>query len=177
MPLRLQIEGLRVFMADSGRVGIAKVAIRGQEYLAVVKADGLFLMLELDSLASDWEPTRYKYRYQKTVKEMIKAKIAALPMTKRETASVSKMTKDIVSILQRSLEESAKLSARGALVREAVLRNLKIADGLGLLTPKNRDAMRRGHLPAWTTSRGPSSLITSGLQSAPLAVEQLGPTH
>jgi hypothetical protein len=43
--------------------------------------------------------------------------------------------------------------ARGRLVSEAMLRNLKIADGLGLLTPENRDAMRRGHSPIVT--RGP----------------------
>ena len=42
---------------------------------------------------------------------------------------------------------------RAPLVKAALLRNLKIADGLGLLTPENRELMRRGNAPRVT--RGP----------------------
>lgn len=42
---------------------------------------------------------------------------------------------------------------RAPLVRAALLRNLKIADGLGLLTPQNMELMRRGNAPRVT--RGP----------------------
>src|SRR6266446_1199474 len=34
-------------LRETGKIGIAKVAIRSREYLAAVKPDGLFLMLEL----------------------------------------------------------------------------------------------------------------------------------
>ena len=40
-------------MTDGAQVGIAKVAIRSREYLAAVKADGLFLMLELMHFAQE----------------------------------------------------------------------------------------------------------------------------
>jgi len=40
-------------MSETGKVGIAKVAIRSREYLAAVKPDGLFLMLELMHFAHE----------------------------------------------------------------------------------------------------------------------------
>lgn len=42
---------------------------------------------------------------------------------------------------------------RAPLVKASLLRNLKICDGLGLLTPENRAALRRGNAP--TVTRGP----------------------
>jgi DNA end-binding protein Ku len=40
-------------MSETGKIGIAKVAIRSREYLAAVKPDGLFLMLELMHFAQE----------------------------------------------------------------------------------------------------------------------------
>lgn len=40
-------------LSDSGKVGIAKVAIRSREYLAAVKPDGLFLVLDLMHFAQE----------------------------------------------------------------------------------------------------------------------------
>lgn len=40
-------------LSDTGRVGIAKVAIRSREYLACVKPDGLFLVLDLMHFAQE----------------------------------------------------------------------------------------------------------------------------
>jgi DNA end-binding protein Ku len=40
-------------LADTGKVGIAKVAIRSREYLACVKPDGLFLVLDLMHFAQE----------------------------------------------------------------------------------------------------------------------------
>ena len=84
-------------LSVSNKVGIAKVVISNREYLAAVKPDGLFLMLELmhfanevlepeslktpaendvspreldmakaliESMTSEWEPTRYKDQYR-----------------------------------------------------------------------------------------------------------------
>src|SRR3954469_18903217 len=40
-------------LVDTGKVGIAKVAIKSREYLAAVKPDGLFLILELMHFAQE----------------------------------------------------------------------------------------------------------------------------
>jgi DNA end-binding protein Ku len=40
-------------LSDSGKIGIAKVAIKNREYLASVKPDGLFLILELMHFAQE----------------------------------------------------------------------------------------------------------------------------
>src|SRR5205814_4758130 len=40
-------------LIETGKIGIAKVAIRSREYLAAVKPDGLFLMLELMHFAQE----------------------------------------------------------------------------------------------------------------------------
>lgn len=40
-------------LVETGRIGMAKVAIRSREYLAAVKPDGLFLMLELMHFAAE----------------------------------------------------------------------------------------------------------------------------
>jgi DNA end-binding protein Ku len=40
-------------LLETGKVGIAKVAIRSREYLAAVRVDGLFLMLELMHFAQE----------------------------------------------------------------------------------------------------------------------------
>jgi DNA end-binding protein Ku len=40
-------------LSESGKVGIAKVAIRNREYLAAVKPDGLFLVLDLMHFAQE----------------------------------------------------------------------------------------------------------------------------
>ena len=40
-------------LAETGKIGIAKVAIKNREYLAAVKPDGLFLILELMHFAQE----------------------------------------------------------------------------------------------------------------------------
>jgi len=48
-------------LVETGKIGIAKVAIRSREYLAAVKPDGLFLMLDLMHFASEFlEPDGLK---------------------------------------------------------------------------------------------------------------------
>ena len=56
---------------------------------------------------------------------------------------------------QAQLANGSASTPRAALVKTALLRNLKIADGLGLLTPENQELMRRGNAPRVT--RGPYS--------------------
>ena len=48
-------------LTESGKVGIAKVSIHNREYLAAVKTDGLFLVMELMHFANEvLEPTSLK---------------------------------------------------------------------------------------------------------------------
>ena len=70
-------------LADSGKIGIAKVAISSREYLAAVKPDGLFLILELMHFAHEvLEPETLKSAADKEVSpkelEMAKALIDSM---------------------------------------------------------------------------------------------------
>lgn len=65
-------------LLDTGKVGIAKVVIQRREYLAAVKPDGLFLMLELMHFAHEvLEPEMLKSASEKEVsaKELEMAKM------------------------------------------------------------------------------------------------------
>ncbi len=126
---------------ETGKVGIAKVAIRSREYLAAVKPDGLFLILELmhfadevldpdelkpapaeavttkelqmaklliDSMTTDWDPTRYADQYQTALKELLEAKISQRPLEAKETRQRAPAgTIDLVKILQESLSKAS----------------------------------------------------------------------
>lgn len=70
-------------LTDTGKVGIAKVAISSREYLAAVKPDGLFLILELMHFAHEvLEPESLKSAAEKEVSpkelEMAKALVDAM---------------------------------------------------------------------------------------------------
>lgn len=127
-------------LTETGKIGVAKVAIRSREYLAAVKPDGLFLILELmhfadevldpeelkpatgvavsakelqmakmliDSMSSDWDPTKYHDQYQTALKELLEAKIAKRPLKAKETPRrTSGDVVDLVKILQESLAAS-----------------------------------------------------------------------
>jgi DNA end-binding protein Ku len=136
-------------LVESGRIGIAKVSIRSREYLAAVKPDGLFVMLELmhfahevldpeglkpataelgakeiamaktliETMASDWEPEKYKDQYQDALREVIERKVKKQPATARRVQpQVGKDMPDILAILQQSIsqgEDKRKTSGRG----------------------------------------------------------------
>lgn len=70
-------------LSDTGKIGIAKVAIQSREYLAAVKPDGLFLILELMHFAHEvLEPESLKSAAHKELSpkevEMAKALIEAM---------------------------------------------------------------------------------------------------
>ncbi len=69
-------------LSDTGQIGIAKVAIRSREYLAALKPDGLFLMLDLMHFASEFlQPEGLK----PAVGELINAKELAMAKSLVET--------------------------------------------------------------------------------------------
>jgi DNA end-binding protein Ku len=126
-------------LADSGKIGIAKVVIMSREYLAAVKPDGLFLMLELmhfaqevlepdalktpsvneisskeldmakaliESMTSEWEPTKYQDQYKAALMELIEEKARKRPPSEKPVAPrVASNVVDLVTVLQQSLEK------------------------------------------------------------------------
>jgi DNA end-binding protein Ku len=126
-------------LSESSKVGIAKVVIQNREYLAAVKPDGLFLMLELmhfanevlepealktpsendvsareldmakaliESMTSEWEPTRYKDQYRDALLELIEEKASKRPPSERPVAPrMASNVVDLVSVLQESLQK------------------------------------------------------------------------
>ena len=70
-------------LSDTGKLGVAKVAIQSREYLAAVKPDGLFLILELMHFAHEvLEPESLKSAAERDVSpkelEMAKALVTAM---------------------------------------------------------------------------------------------------
>lgn len=126
-------------LSASNKVGIAKVVILNREYLAAVKPDGLFLMLELmhfanevlepeslktpaendvstreldmakaliESMTSEWEPTRYKDQYRDALMELIEEKASKRPPSAKPAAPrVAPNVVDLVAVLQESLQK------------------------------------------------------------------------
>lgn len=137
-------------LSETGKIGVAKVAISSREYLAAVKPDGLFLILELmhfahevlepeslksaaekevspkelemaktliETMTTEWEPTKYKDQYQAAVMEMIEEKAtnkatAAKPIAPALRSNVV----DLVAVLQESLRKAGdkKPAGRGS---------------------------------------------------------------
>lgn len=134
-------------LSGTGKIGIAKVVIANREYLAAVKPDGLFLVLELmhfasevltpeelnrpktdlndkelkmahaliESMASDWQPEKYRDEYRDAVMEMIEQKAknpaaagpAPAPVAPRTTNVV-----DLVKVLQESINRSQSVRVK-----------------------------------------------------------------
>jgi DNA end-binding protein Ku len=149
-------------LVDSGKVGIAKVVIASREYLAAVKPDGLFLILELmhfanevlepdslktpsdkevspkeldmakaliESMASEWEPAKYKSQYREALMELIEDKARKRPLAEKPAAPrMASNVVDLVSVLQESLQKvgtrkaqpksSGRLRSVNALVKQ-----------------------------------------------------------
>ena len=64
-------------LTESGKVGVAKVAIQKREYLAAVKPDGLFLILELMHFAQEvLEPVSLNNGADRTVSARKELKMA-----------------------------------------------------------------------------------------------------
>jgi DNA end-binding protein Ku len=126
-------------LSGTGKIGIAKVVIANREYLAAVKPDGLFLVLELmhfasevlkpeelnrpktdlndkelkmanaliESMASDWQPEKYRDEYRDAVMEIIENKaknkqVPAVPAAAPRSTNVV----DLVKVLQESINRS-----------------------------------------------------------------------
>jgi DNA end-binding protein Ku len=97
-------------LTETGKIGIAKVAISSREYLAAVKPDGLFLILELMHFAHEvLEPESLNAATTKEVSpkelEMAKALIASMTAEWEPT----KYEDQYQTALMEMIEEKAKL--------------------------------------------------------------------
>lgn len=63
--------------------------------------------LLIESMTTDWDPTRYQDQYQTALKVMLEAKVAQQPLKTKETPRrVAADALDLVKILQESLASS-----------------------------------------------------------------------
>src|SRR5947207_9110005 len=146
---------LRDALADSKKVGIAKVVIKTRQYLAGVKAEDGVLVLELmhfaeelaesdklrvpkkiepgkrerniakaliDSMSSKWNPKKYHDDYREALMELIEEKVEAGGKEIAEKPKKApKPTKviDLVSVLQRSLEQTGAAKKKSTVKHRA----------------------------------------------------------
>jgi DNA end-binding protein Ku len=122
---------LREALAESGKVGIAKVVIKTRQYLAGVKAQGHALVLELmhfaeelidaeklkpgkremdmaralvNSMSGKWDPEKYHDDYREALMEVIEEKVESggKEIEKKPSTKVI----DLVAVLQEGLAKS-----------------------------------------------------------------------
>ncbi len=130
---------LREALEDSKKVGIAKVVIKTRQYLAGVKPENEVLILELMHFAeeladpeklhipkklepgkreldtSKWNPEKYHDDYREALMEVIEEKVEAGGKgIEEKPKKAPKPTKviDLVSVLQKSLEQSGAKKSR-----------------------------------------------------------------
>ena len=135
---------LRETLSEVKKVGVAKVVIREKEHLAVVRAEGAALILELlhfadevvdsktlelpplnsekgspgekkaakmlvDAMAATFDATQFHDKYAEELKAMIAARAKGIaPAPAKKAAIRPSNVVDLVSVLQRSLQETAK---------------------------------------------------------------------
>ncbi len=121
-----------------------------------------------DDLRSDWPPGLATC-VQAVTSQSDPTKLATLgtrganPRLKRimyYLASARDLGTDAGQVIDQAQKTSGSAGTpRASLVKASLLRNLKICDGLGLLTPENRQRLRRGYAPIVT--RGPYAWQTA----------------
>ena len=99
-------------LSDTGKIGIAKVAISSREYLAAVKPDGLFLILELMHFAHEvLEPETLKSAADKEVSpkelEMAKALIAAMTTDWEPTKYKDQYQNAVMEMIEEKAQKRA----------------------------------------------------------------------
>lgn len=102
-------------LTDTGKVGIAKVAISSREYLAAVKPDGLFLILELMHFAHEvLEPESLKSAAEKEVApkelEMAKALIEAMTNDWEPTKYKDQYQTAVMEMIEQKAQQRAPSS-------------------------------------------------------------------
>ena len=128
-------------LTETGKIGVAKVAIQSREYLAAVKPDGLFLILELMHFAHEvLEPESLKIIEEKDVapKELEMAKALVNAMTSewepakykdQYQTAVMEMIEDKAQKRSKSISPAAQRPASKIIDMVAVLQqSLKKAE-------------------------------------------------
>jgi DNA end-binding protein Ku len=106
-------------LTETGKIGIAKVAISSREYLAAVKPDGLFLILELMHFAHEvLEPETLKSAAEKEVSakelEMAKALIAAMTTEWEPTKYKDQYQNAVMELIEEKAQKRAPSAAAPA---------------------------------------------------------------
>jgi len=133
-------------MTDGAQVGIAKVAIRSREYLAAVKADGLFLMLELMHFAQEIlepEGLRTVSRIELSTKELAMAK------TLMDSLSTEWKPEQYSDRYQEAVREviDAKIAARPITKAQPAPAHAAVDNILAILQQSLEASAKKGRAP------------------------------
>ena len=111
-------------LAETGKLGIAKVAIKNREYLAAVKPDGLFLILELMHFAQEvLEPEGLKSAGEEVAPkelEMAKALIGALTSDWEPTKYEDQYQTALKAMIEEKIQKRPATAPATAAPREMV---------------------------------------------------------
>lgn len=141
-------------LAETGKIGIAKVAIRSREYLASVKPDGLFLMLELMHFAQEvLEPEGLKspagVELSAKEVEMAKTLIASLSTDFEPERYADTYQEAVREMIERKIQKKPTAAPAAPRAKGAVI------DLLAVLQESIRENADKRKTPA--AGRGPST--------------------
>jgi DNA end-binding protein Ku len=120
-------------LTETGKIGVAKVAIQSREYLAAVKPDGLFLILELMHFAHEvLEPVSLKSAAEREILpkelEMAKALVEAMTTEWEPTKYKDQYQTAVMEMIEEKAQKRS-LSVKSAAPRPAS----KIVDMVSVL--------------------------------------------
>lgn len=152
-------------LTETGKVGVAKVAISSREYLAAVKPDGLFLILELMHFAHEvLEPQSLSSAGEREVssKELEMAKKLIDAMT-TEWEPTKYKDQYQTAVMQMIEEKAAKRSGTGSTPTELPRVPSNVVDLVAVLQESLQNAGSRKNQPQSTRSTGSRTTSTSVL--------------
>jgi DNA end-binding protein Ku len=148
---------LREVLADSNKVGIAKVVIRNRQHLAAVKANGGLLVLELMHFAEEIVPAEnVKAPAEKTSRgrelEMARALVDQMSSEWEPTRYTDEYAAAVMKLIEKKIESGGKElpggkrnapSATNVIDLVAVLQKSLSEAGKGVRAPKRQPPPRR----------------------------------
>jgi len=96
---------LRRALEATGRMAIAKIALRDKEHLAALHPNG-----KIESLADTFDPSRYKDNYREAVMKVVQAKIEGEVIEAPAAPQPAKVM-DLMEALRQSVEQAKKQRA------------------------------------------------------------------
>src|SRR5205085_7250502 len=100
---------LRDVLAEMGKVGIAKVAMRGRQHLAAVKANGQLLVLELMHFATEIAPAEHvkvpEGKLGTKEKDMAKTLVEQMSGDGEPEKNADEYTEAVMRLIEQNVKE------------------------------------------------------------------------